>query len=653
MPVSSLSSSSTRRTLHSPAVVLSRGLVVVGTAALLVTIVVLVAGGFVLDAGPLHLSFRRWFRPAGVSLVAWAICASTASLRQRTAVALDALTAALTRHATSIAIVLAASAAAVGVSYSTYAASGSDAAGYIAEAELLASGRFAYDEPLARVVNWPDASASFAPLAFRPVLTPGRLAPTYPPGLPLTIVPLRALAGDFGAFLVAPLLGGIAVLGTYFLGRRLHSPLAGVVAAALLTTSPIFLFEIVQVMSDVPATAWWTLALLLAISPSLQPARQRAVSIRVVSIRAVLAGFVAGMAILTRPNLVPLVIPLFFAVRLKGDPTNAASAVRSKADGTEAGVALRLKAQAATAGALIGGLVPGAATLVWLQWRMYESPLTPGYGPSALREFFSLSNIVQNIGDYTSRIVVGDGPALILAVIAMTSLAVRSRARSTVDDPTDADDSAASKPGHADVFLLAAFVTTVVICYLPYGVFPDWWYLRFLLPAFPMGFVLIAIAVARASVAVPHRVRGLLLLIALAAVCSCDVVIARRQQAFLFRASEARYQLAGRYLAALAPANTVIVTVQDSAAVHVYTHLPVLRWDRLSIDLDDALGRLREMGHHPLLLVEEWERPQLLTTFPKSAAARLDWTPIADFGDPVRVGLFDPFNRSTVTDRVH
>src|SRR5512132_3642074 len=114
MPVSSLSSSSTRRAPHSPAPVGSGVLVVIGTAALLVTVVILVAGGFVLDVGPLHLSLRRWFRPAGLSLVAWAICAATASLRQKTGVALEGLTVSLERHATSIAIVLAASAAACG-----------------------------------------------------------------------------------------------------------------------------------------------------------------------------------------------------------------------------------------------------------------------------------------------------------------------------------------------------------------------------------------------------------------------------------------------------------------------------------------------------------------------------------------------------------
>jgi hypothetical protein len=287
---------------------------------------------------------------------------------------------------------------------------------------------------------------------------------------------------------------------------------------------------------------------------------------------------------------------------------------------------------------------------------MYGSPLASGYGPSAFRDFFSLSNIVPNIGDYTKRVLIGEAPALVLAVVAIATLAVRSRRRKKTladDAGDDSDESVSLKPHRDDVVLFAAFAATVVLLYLPYGVFPDWWYLRFLLPALPMAFVLIGIAVARASAALPHRLRGLLLLIALTIVCSCDVVIARQQQAFLLRASEARYQLAGRYLAAFAPANAIIVTVQDSAAMHVYTHLPILRWDLLPVDLDVALARLRNMGRHPLLLIEEWERVQLRTTFPKSAAVRLDWTPVADFGDPVRVGLFDPFNRTTVTDRVH
>jgi hypothetical protein len=268
---------------------------------------------------------------------------------------------------------------------------------------------------------------------------------------------------------------------------------------------------------------------------------------------------------------------------------------------------------------------------------MYGSPLASGYG-GAFRDFFSLSNIAPNIVDYTKRLLVGEGPALVLALLAIVTLAVRRGSAS---------------PRRDHVLVLVAFVATVVLCYLPYGVFPDWWYLRFLLPALPVTFALITIAVARASAQVPTGFRGLLLLTLLTFACSWNVVIARQQQAFLLRASEARYQLAGHYLTAVAPPTAVVVTVQDSAAVRVYTHLPILRWDLLPIDLDAAIAQLTAMGRHPLLLVEEWERPQLRDRFPTSRAARLDWMPLADFGDPVRVGLFDPVNRATVTDRVH
>jgi hypothetical protein len=52
--------------------------IVVGTCALLVLIVVLITGGFVIDAGPLHFSARRWRGPLVVALIAW----TSAALRR-------------------------------------------------------------------------------------------------------------------------------------------------------------------------------------------------------------------------------------------------------------------------------------------------------------------------------------------------------------------------------------------------------------------------------------------------------------------------------------------------------------------------------------------------------------------------------------------
>ena len=38
-------------------------LFVVSTVGALLVVIVLLAGGFVVDAGPLHLSIRNWLRP--------------------------------------------------------------------------------------------------------------------------------------------------------------------------------------------------------------------------------------------------------------------------------------------------------------------------------------------------------------------------------------------------------------------------------------------------------------------------------------------------------------------------------------------------------------------------------------------------------------
>ena len=116
-------------------------------------------------------------------------------------------------------------------------------------------------------------------------------------------------------------------------------------------------------------------------------------------------------------------------------------------------------------------------------------------------------------------------------------------------------------------------------------------------------------------------------------------------------------RLAGLYLAASAPANTVIVTSQESGGARYYTKLPILRWDQLDVDLDTAVAALRAMRRHPVLLVEDWEGPQITKRHPRSVNARLDWAPRGEFGDETRVFLYDPADRGGRqpwrVDRVH
>ena len=84
------------------------------------------------------------------------------------------------------------------------------------------------------------------------------MVPTYPPGLPLLLVPAALVAGWDHAgdlVLIVHSLAGIAL--AFALGRACGlSGSWSLVGAAVLAASPLYLFTSLQALSDVPATAW-------------------------------------------------------------------------------------------------------------------------------------------------------------------------------------------------------------------------------------------------------------------------------------------------------------------------------------------------------------------------------------------------------------
>ena len=60
--------------------------------------------------------------------------------------------------------------------------------------------------------------------------------------------------------------GIVAVMATALLAWQLGGSIAAVIAAAFLAFTPVFLYQAIQPMSDVPAAALWTLGLLAATS---------------------------------------------------------------------------------------------------------------------------------------------------------------------------------------------------------------------------------------------------------------------------------------------------------------------------------------------------------------------------------------------------
>ena len=583
-----------------------RFLVTIGILALVALVVIVATGGFVLEAGPLRLTARGIKNPLIIAGIAWGLLAllGPAGLAHAT----TQVAPFLRRHATALAVVVAAACAGTGYGFNTFAAHSTDPSGYVSTSKMLLDGNLVRVEPLVKTFEWFGGGWNFSPLGHRPGVTEGEIVPTYPMGLPVVMASTRAAFGDFGEYAAVPLLGAVLVLACFLLGCRLHSRIAGLVAAGLVATSPVQLFHVVQPMSDVPAAAWLVLALAAALGerwPS-----------------AIAAGMCLGMAAATRPNLAPLALAV--AACAAGWPRRS-----WRQPQLQRVVLLGL------------GLVPVLGPLMAMNVWLYGSMTSTGYG--GLDQYFAIANILPNVGDYLERIVRGELPTLWLAAAAAAILVLRRRARAP---------GAESNPLRPSALVAGAIGALMLAVYLPYGIFPDWAYLRFLLPGLAVAFVLAGAMTAEAVERLPEWMRGPVLIVGMTAVCTANVVAATREQVFNLRFYESRYRTVGHYLKETLPANPVVITFQESGSIHYYTGAPISRWDFMPQNLEDHVSAFRQRGLHPLIVVEDWERPNLRARFPKSRLAAREWTPRADIGETTHVWILDPADLDAATPPV-
>ena len=152
----------------------------------------------------------------------------------------------------------------VGLKWGSKAVGGSDSYGYISQAELWLNGRLEIAQPWVEQVPWPNAEYTFSPLGYRPGRARTTITPTYSAGLPIMMALAKRIAGHCAMFWVVPLSGGLLVLATFGIGRKVGGSELVFVAAWLLATSPAFLFMLLAPMSDLPAAAAWTVAFWLS-----------------------------------------------------------------------------------------------------------------------------------------------------------------------------------------------------------------------------------------------------------------------------------------------------------------------------------------------------------------------------------------------------
>jgi multidrug transporter EmrE-like cation transporter len=389
-------------------------------------------------------------------------------------------------------------------------------------------------------------------------------------------------------FAVVPVCGALLILATYALGSRL-SPRVGVASALLVAASPVFLYQVVQPMSDVPAAALCVVAVACATGTKRHQAG--------------FAGLATSGAILMRPNLVPIgvVIGLFVLFR------------------PERSWAQRIRAAVAYA----AWSAPGCIAVALIQQAFYGSPFASGYG--SYEAIFSVTHIGPNLARYSWWLWSVQTPAILLAVLAVFLL-----------------------PGTLTTLLLALFLVNVAL-YLPYIVFNDWSYLRFLLPTIPFLLVLVAgvldaiigrVLRSGLSPADPRERRRAALSLGVMVTLLAIVFVqqARTLHAFDLRAMEARFALAGRYVARRLPANAMVITDYESGSVPFYSGRRALAWRSLDPAwLDRAVTFVRDQGFEPYLMFERWEEPEFRSRFARSSLGPLDWPPIAEVATQVRI----------------
>jgi len=481
----------------------------------------------------------------------------------------------------ALALVIAIALAAFGMVRGTRAVGGSDSSCYGLMAKAFAEGRLQPSSSLVADAPWPNPSLTLAPGGFIPSpIRPDAASPICAPGMSVLMAPLAAVFGVDAIFWLTPLAGALLVLCAFVIGRQLAGGMAGVTAAILTATSPIVLFQVVQPMNDILTAALWLGAMAVAR-------------------RSVLCGLFIGLAILVRPNLAPLAIVLAVIPFIQFGFTAAS--------------------RRALLG-MIAGSLPPVIGLLWLNHALYGSAIGSGYGAAA--DLFSAHNVNPNLANYgralwqTHHVVLAVG---LLAPLVCDGIKRRGAA------------------------LLLVFAFVEIAIYLAYRPFPEWWYIRFLIPAIVV--LLILASAASVQLLSRNRMGGVIPLIAVV-LGLAGVRAAGERQALQLQAMEGRYRQTAELVRDRLPANAVLITVWESGSMRFHAGREIVMWDSLDPAwLDRTITWLKMKGLRPYLLVERREEPDFRDRFrDQSDAGRLDWPPRFDVNRQVRI--FDPDDRA-------
>jgi len=411
---------------------------------------------------------------------------------------------------------------------------GADSYGYVSAGQLIAQGSLIAEAPIADWLSAPNRLAVASPLGWTPSPDGTGIVPAYPLGVPALMALFTLLGGSTAVFLVAPFTAAVTLLLVNRLTKQWYDAETALVATALVAWNPLFITYAKQPMSDVPATMWIVLALMLAIRSS--------------PMSAFGAGLAAGAAVITRPALLlaAAIVPL----------------------AAHRGETPRRRAVLSAAGFAIGVAVQMA-----LQYHLFGSPFSTGYG--AASGLFSIAHVTTNLAIFSRQGFAVVGPLWILGLI-VGLIGARPEPR--------------SRP--------ALVFGGVLLPYLFYLPFDHWETLRYVLPGIVPLTVVAADGLVHFARMPRKPVAAAVILCGFIAVAVAQSeLLLRRSSVWDVAALEARYPLAGEWVKINTPANAVVLANQHSGSLRWYAKRQTLRWDFIApADLATTVRELGARG---------------------------------------------------------
>lgn len=556
--------------------------------AAVVAVATLLNGSLRWDAAGLRFTNHSVARPALAGVVALVAAATVCGWRRT-------VTTVLTTRPRTFAVLLAVATLAVGVVYAGTSASGSDAYGYVEQADRWLERDLTIDQSWAAPAPWPMARWTFAPIGTRPSpVEPWLVSPMYPPGLPMMMAVGKLVGGEEGAFWIVPITGAILILATFGIGRKLATPWAGLIGAWLVATSPAVLFMLVGAMSDVPAAAACAVAFYFVLDR-----RPRA---------ALAAGLAAGLAVAIRPNLAPCLalFGLWYLVPFvrPGESDRRSAFIQ--------GVIFT------------AGLAGGAVVILAFHNAVTGSPFVSTYG--SMSGAFALDHFWPNLTRYVARLVDSQTPVVVAGVAAL-ALPLRRLWPAATE--------------RLAFIVIGLFVVAMWVMYSLYIVFDEWWYLRFLLPTWP--FLMLGVGTVFAAIARRGRTAAAAVTVAVLVLGVHQVAIAEGRFVFDLWKNERRYVTVAREVRRMTDRTSAIFSMQHSSSIRYYGGRVSIRYDAMEPPwIDRSVDWLATRGIRSYLLVDDWEIPWLRERFPgRRIIERLDEPPLLHYQGTSQVYLFD------------